>query len=93
MNKSELIESIATKSGVTRAAAATMLDAALGTITEALVAGDAVAILGFGNFKVSARAARTGKNPATGAALEIPASNVPKFTPGKALKDAVNNSK
>jgi len=93
MNKSVLIESIATKSGVTRAAAATMLDAALGTITEALVAGDAVAILGFGNFKVSARAARTGKNPATGEALEIPASNVPKFTPGKALKDAVNNSK
>ncbi|WIT14328.1 HU family DNA-binding protein [Paucibacter sediminis] len=91
MNKSELIESIATKSGVTRAAAATMLDAALGTITEALVAGDAVAILGFGNFKVSARAARTGKNPATGEALEIPASNVPKFTPGKALKDAVNS--
>jgi len=91
MNKSELIESIATKSGVTRAVAATMLDATLGTITEALVAGDAVAILGFGNFKVSARAARTGKNPATGEALEIPATNVPKFTPGKALKDAVNS--
>jgi nucleoid DNA-binding protein len=90
MNKSELIESIATKSGVTRAAATTMLDAALGTITEALVAGDTVAILGFGNFKVSERAARTGKNPATGEALEIAASTVAKFTPGKALKDAVN---
>ena len=90
MNKSELIESIATKSGVTRAAATTMLDAALGSITEALVAGDSVAILGFGAFKVSERAARTGKNPSTGAVLEIPASKVAKFTPGKALKDAVN---
>ena len=90
MNKSELIESIATKSGVTRAAATTMLDAALSTITEALVAGDTVAILGFGTFKVSERAARTGKNPATGEALDIAASTVAKFTAGKVLKDAVN---
>ena len=91
MNKSELIESIATKSGVSRAAAATMLDAALGTITEALVAGDTVALVGFGTFKVGERAARTGKNPATGEALEIAAATVPKFTAGKALKDAVNS--
>jgi len=90
MNKSELIESIATKSGVTRAAATSMLEATLGTITEALVAGDTVALVGFGTFKVGERAARTGKNPATGEALEIAASTVPKFTPGKALKDAVN---
>jgi DNA-binding protein HU-beta len=90
MNKTELIESIATKAGVTRAAATTMLDATLGTITEALAAGDSVALLGFGTFKVSARAARTGKNPATGEALEIAASTVAKFTAGKALKDAVN---
>ena len=90
MNKSELIDSIATKSGVTRAAATTMLDATLSTISEALVAGDAVALLGFGTFKVSERAARTGKNPATGEALDIPASKVAKFTAGKALKDAVN---
>jgi DNA-binding protein HU-beta len=90
MNKTELIESIAAKAGVTRAAATTMLDATLSTITEALVAGDAVALVGFGTFKVSARAARTGKNPATGEALEIAASTVAKFTPGKALKDAVN---
>jgi len=93
MNKSELIESIATKASLTRAQAASALDAALGSITEALVAGDAVAILGFGNFKVSERAARTGKNPATGEALEIAAATVPKFTPGKALKDAVNVKK
>ncbi len=90
MNKSELIDSIATKAGVTKAVAGSMLDAALGSITEALVAGDSVAILGFGNFKVSERAARTGKNPATGEPLEIAAAKVAKFTPGKALKDAVN---
>ncbi|MBT9491948.1 MAG: HU family DNA-binding protein [Paucibacter sp.] len=93
MNKSELIESIATKTGSTRVDAAAMLDAALGSITEALTAGDSVAILGFGNFKVSERAARTGKNPATGEALEIAAATVAKFTPGKALKDAVNSKK
>jgi DNA-binding protein HU-beta len=93
MNKSELIESIATKAGVTRAVATSTLDATLASITEALVAGDTVAILGFGNFKVSERAARTGKNPATGEALEIAAATVPKFTPGKALKDAVNIKK
>lgn len=93
MNKSELIESIATKTGSTRAAATASLDAALSAITEALVAGDSVAILGFGNFKVSERAARTGKNPATGEALEIAAATVAKFTPGKALKDAVNAKK
>jgi len=90
MNKTELIESIATKSGVTRAAAATMLDATLSTITEALVAGDSVALVGFGTFKVGERAARTGKNPATGEALDIAASTVARFTAGKALKDAVN---
>lgn len=93
MNKSELIESIATKTGTTRAAATASLDAALSAITEALAAGDSVAILGFGNFKVSERAARTGKNPATGEALEIAAATVAKFTPGKALKDAVNAKK
>jgi nucleoid DNA-binding protein len=93
MNKSELIESIAAKTGATRAAATAALDATLGSITEALAAGDSVAILGFGNFKVSERAARTGKNPSTGEALEIAAATVAKFTPGKALKDAVNTQK
>ena len=84
MNKSELIEGIATKAGVTRAVAATALDATLETITEALAAGDQIALVGFGTFKVSERAARTGE------ALDIPASKVAKFTAGKALKDAVN---
>ncbi|WP_423600333.1 HU family DNA-binding protein [Roseateles sp. MS654] len=90
MNKSELIEGIANKAGVTRAVAASTLDATLETITEALAAGDQIALVGFGTFKVGERAARTGKNPATGEALEIPASKVAKFTAGKALKDAVN---
>lgn len=90
MNKSELIESIATKAGISRAAAGTALEATLASISEALVAGDAVALVGFGTFKVSERAARTGKNPATGATLEIAASKSAKFTPGKVLKDALN---
>jgi DNA-binding protein HU-beta len=90
MNKSELIEGIATKAGVTRVVATSLLDATLETITEALAKGDTIALVGFGTFKVGDRAARTGKNPATGEALEIPAAKVAKFTPGKALKDAVN---
>ena len=91
MNKTELIESIATKASISRAAAAEALDATLASISEALVAGDSIAIAGFGAFKVADRAARTGKNPATGEPLEIAASKVAKFTPGKALKDAVNS--
>jgi len=67
-----------------------LLDAILSTITEALVAGDSVALVGFGTVKVGALAARTGKKPATGEALDIAASTVAKFTAGKALKDAVN---
>ncbi|MDL5032559.1 HU family DNA-binding protein [Pelomonas sp. APW6] len=90
MNKSELIESIASKAGISRAAAGTALEATLASISEALVAGDAIALVGFGTFKVSERAARTGKNPATGATLEIAASKSAKFTPGKSLKDALN---
>ena len=90
MNKSELIESIASKAGISRAAAGTALEATLASISEALVAGDAIALVGFGTFKVSERAARTGKNPATGATLEIAASKSAKFTPGKVLKDALN---
>ncbi len=90
MNKSELIEGIATKAGVTRVVATSLLDATLETITEALAKGDTIALVGFGTFKVGDRVARTGKNPATGEALEIPAAKVAKFTPGNALKDAVN---
>lgn len=90
MNKTELIERIAAKADISRAAAGAALDATLASLTEALVAGDSVALVGFGTFKVAERAARTGKNPATGEALEIAASKSAKFSPGKALKDALN---
>ena len=90
MNKSELVSAIAEESGLTKADAAKALDAAVTVITKAMAEGDQVAIIGFGTFKVGERAARTGRNPQTGATMEIPAAKVPKFTAGKALKEAVN---
>lgn len=90
MNKSELVSSVAEKAGITKAQAAAAIDATVETVTEAMSSGDAVAIIGFGTFRVGERAARTGRNPRTGEAMEIPAAKVPKFTPGKALKEAVN---
>lgn len=90
MNKSELVSAIAEESGLTKADAAKALDAAVTVVTKAMAEGDQVAIIGFGTFKVGERAARTGRNPQTGATMEIPAAKVPKFTPGKALKEAVN---
>ncbi len=91
MNKSELVSAIAEESGLTKADAAKALDAAVTVITQAMAEGDQVAIIGFGTFKVGERAARTGRNPQTGATMEIPAAKVPKFTAGKALKEAVNS--
>ncbi len=90
MNKSELVSSIAEKAGLTKADAAKALDATVAAITGAMSTGDSVAIIGFGTFKVGDRAARTGRNPQTGAEMQIPAAKVPKFTAGKALKDSVN---
>ncbi|MDY0136753.1 MAG: HU family DNA-binding protein [Thiomicrospira sp.] len=90
MNKSELVSEIAEKAGLTKTQAAAALDAAVGAITGALSKGDQVAIIGFGTFKVGERAERTGRNPQTGAEMKIPAAKVPKFSAGKALKDAVN---
>lgn len=90
MNKSELVSAIAEEAGLTKADAAKALDATVSVITKALSEGDQVAIIGFGTFKVGERAARTGRNPQTGATMEIPAAKVPKFTAGKALKEAVN---
>lgn len=90
MNKSELVSEIAEKAGLTKAQAASALDATVGAITGALSKGDQVAIIGFGTFKVGERAERTGRNPQTGAEMKIPAAKVPKFSAGKALKDAVN---
>ncbi len=90
MNKSELIEAIARHADITKAEAGNALDGALSAIRDALSKNDSVTLVGFGTFKVGERAARTGRNPRTGAEIKIKAARVPKFTPGKALKDAVN---
>ena len=89
MNKSELISKIAEKAELSKKDAYKALTAFIETITDALVKGDKVALVGFGSFETKKRAARTGKNPQTGAVIEIPASTVPAFKAGKALKDAV----
>ncbi len=91
MNKAELIEEVAEKTEFSKADAARAVDSVLETITGSLKKGDEVALVGFGSFKVKHRAARTGRNPQTGAELQIAAANVASFKPGKALKDAVNS--
>jgi DNA-binding protein HU-beta len=90
MNKTELTDAVAEATDLTKADAARAVDAVLGTITDTLAAGDQVGIVGFGTFLVRERAARTGRNPQTGAEIQIAAAKVPAFKPGKALKDAVN---
>lgn len=90
MNKSELIDAIAKEAGLTKADAGKALDAITSSVAGALKSGDSVSLIGFGTFKVSKRAARTGRNPRTGQELKIAASNAPVFSAGKALKDAVN---
>ncbi|MGE8540804.1 HU family DNA-binding protein [Acinetobacter sp. ANC 3813] len=89
MNKSELIDAIAENGGLSKADAGKALDATIAAVTEALKAGDTVTLVGFGTFSVKERAARTGRNPQTGATLEIKASKVPSFKAGKGLKDSV----
>ena len=90
MNKSELIDSIAEKSGLNKTQAGDALNAVMESVGEALEAGDSISLVGFGTFSVKERAARTGRNPKTGEPLEIAASKVPGFKAGKGLKDAVN---
>lgn len=89
MNKSELVDTMAEAADIPKTAAAKALDSLLEAITDALKKGDTVSIIGFGNFTVKERAARTGRNPQTGAAIDIAASKSPSFKPGKALKDAI----
>ena len=89
MNKTELIEQIATRSGVTKADAGRAVNAMLDSIVEAIANGDDVSLPGFGSFKASARAAREGKNPKTGEKLTIAATTVPKFSAGATFKAAV----
>jgi DNA-binding protein HU-beta len=90
MNKSELIEAVAKSADLSKAAAGRAVDAAVAAITGALKKGGSVTLIGFGTFKVTKRAARTGRNPRTGAELKIAARKAPGFSAGKALKDAVN---
>lgn len=90
MNKSELIDAIASGADISKASAGRALDSMVDTITESLRKGDPVALVGFGTFSVKDRAARQGRNPQTGATIQIPAAKVPGFKAGKGLKDAVN---
>ena len=90
MNKSELIDSIAAQADISKAAAARALEAVLDGVTQTLQKGDSVTLVGFGTFAVTKRPARVGRNPRTGAEIKIKAAKLPKFRPGKALKDACN---
>ena len=90
MNKTELVAAVAEKTGASKKDSEKLVSAVFESITDALVAGDKVALVGFGAFEVKERPARTGRNPRTKETLEIPASRSASFKPGKALKDAVN---
>jgi len=90
MNKAELIEALAKKADVSKAAAGRMLDGFLESVTTELKKGGKVTLVGFGTFATGKRAARTGRNPRTGKTLEIKAAKSPKFRAGKGLKDACN---
>ncbi len=89
MNKSELVDAVAEKAGLSKKDVAGTIDALQDVISEALVKGDKVALVGFGTFQVSQRKARTGRNPQTGKEIQIAACTVPKFVVGKSLKDKV----
>lgn len=90
MNKAELIDAVAAGAGISKAAAGRAVDATTAAITKALKKGNSVTLVGFGTFKVSNRAARTGRNPQTGKEIRIAARKAPGFSAGKALKAAVN---
>ena len=91
MNKKEIVKVVANKfEEYTQKEISEIVDAFLDTVKDQLVAGEVVRLSGFGNFEVATRAARTGRNPQTGAEIEIPEKKAPKFKPAKALKDAVD---
>jgi len=89
VNKAELIEHIANNAELNKAQAGRALDALVDAVRRTLKKGDSVSLVGFGTFAVTKRAARTGRNPRTGAAIKIKAAKIPKFRPGKGLKDAI----
>ncbi|MDN3543494.1 MAG: HU family DNA-binding protein [Roseateles asaccharophilus] len=90
MNKSELIEHIAKQADISKAAAGRALEALIGGVKTTLKKNGSVSLVGFGTFSVAKRAARSGRNPRTGDTIKIKAAKVPKFRPGKGLKDAIN---
>jgi len=90
MNKSELVAKISEGADISKASAGRALDSLIESVTTELASGGDVALVGFGTYKVNDRAARTGRNPQTGAEIQIAAAKVPAFKAGKALKDAVN---
>lgn len=93
MNKSELIEVIAKKAGLSKVKAGEAVDAFVGAVTSTLKGGDSVTLIGFGSFSTAKRAARVGRNPKTGKEIKIAATTTPKFKAGKALKEAVAKKK
>lgn len=93
MNKTELIEAIATESDISKAAAQRVLDSVIGHVIKAVTKGDTVQLVGFGSFSSGKRAARVGRNPRTGEEIKIAAAKTVKFSAGKAFKDAVNKKK
>ncbi len=90
MTKAEMVDQIAADADISKAAAGRALDSALDSIAKTLTQGDSVTLVGFGTFTVGKRAARKGRNPQNGQEISIPASKVPRFKPGKGLKDTVN---
>ena len=91
MNKSDLVDAVASRADMSKAEAGRAVDAVLGSVGDALGNGDSVSLVGFGTFSVRHRAARMGRNPQTGAAMQISASKVPGFKAGKAIKDKVKH--
>lgn len=89
MNKTDLVNEVAEKAGLSKKDAAKAVDAVLASVTETLAKGEKVTLIGFGNFEVRERSARKGRNPQTGKEIDIAATKVPAFKPGKALKDSV----
>ncbi len=89
MTKAELVDAVAKSANLTKSAADKAVGAVISAVSDALKKGDKVTLVGFGSFEVSTRKARTGRNPQTGKEIKIAAAKVPKFRPGKALKDAV----
>jgi nucleoid DNA-binding protein len=89
MNKQELVDAIASATGISKKLSQSALEAAVDTVVGTVKKGEAVTLIGFGTFKVTERKARKGRNPQTGKAINIPASKAPKFVPGKGFKEAV----